>query len=1011
MRIFKKIKASVVCRFGKRMDRFLSKNLFYLHFKISIFDSMKKYLVFIILILTVKLLAGKNDIDSLKALLPTYSGQERVNLLCSISRAYRSIDPNEGIKYAEEGLSEAKKIGYLKGEATSRGLLGSNYVILGNFKMAMVNAKQALQLVNELENEKLEIAATLNLIGIIYYKISDYDNALEYYLMSLKISEEIEHKKGIANSMNNIGSVYSNISKYEEALKYLLKAYEIKQEIGNVRGLATTANNIGIAYAKLSNISKALEYYQISLRLKKENKDYQSYASTLNNMGEMYFDQKNYNEALKYYQEAKTTSQNYKNEQLLAIVLLNIGNSYLEQQKFDSALYYFEISNIQAKKTSAANVEIECYKALSELYSEKGDYKKALEFYKSYTLLKDSIFSKENAERIANMEQQIEIEKQEKEIENYKITQSITQLKISRQRLLIYLFVGVVIFVLFIIIYILHRYQLKNSANRAITTKNNQLRTLADQLQEMDQIKSNFFANISHEFRTPLTLLIGPLTKLIEDSKYPDLNETFKIMLRNAQRQLTLVDQLLDLSKIEAKKMTLKASKGSFNQFVKAILSSFYTLARDKSIELKLIEECNDVEIYFDRDKLSKILSNLISNAIKFTPQKGTIEVILRIEESSDKSLKPDFFILIVKDNGIGISEKHLHHIFDRFYQVDTSSLGIGEGTGVGLALTKELVELHRGEIIAKSQKNLGSEFIVKLPMGKDHLAEHEISDESSNLFYITNQAELKSNGSDKKLIANTGSKNTSVVLVVEDNDDMRLFIADCLNHHFKLIEAKDGIQGLDMAVKYSPDLIISDVMMPNMDGFEFTQKIKENVQTSHIPVIILTAKSNVTSKIIGFEKGADAYLYKPFNTKELLVRVQKLIEQRKNLRKKFERNIFLEPSEVTTTSLDENFLRKATKIIENHIDNPDFNVEQFGSEMAMERNTLYRKLMKLIGQSPSQFIRSIRLKRAAQLLNQNAFPIGEIVFMVGFEKHSYFTDCFKKQFGVPPSAFKAKKI
>jgi signal transduction histidine kinase/DNA-binding response OmpR family regulator len=984
----------------------------YFEFKNSIFESMKKYLALFIFLLAVKFLSGKNDIDSLKALLPTFSGQERVHLLCSLSKAYRSIDPNEGIKYAEEGLSDAKKIGYLKGEATSIRLIGSNYVILGNYKMAMVNARQALQLLKELENEKLEIAATLNLIGIIYYKISDYDNALEYYLMSLKISEEIEHKKGIANSMNNIGNVYSNILKYEEALKYLLKAYEIKQEIGNVRELATTANNIGIAYAKLSNISKALEYYQISLRLKKENKDYQSYASTLNNMGEMYFDQKNYNEALKYYQEAETTSQKYKNDQLLAMIWMNIGYTYLKLQKLDIALNYLEIGKDQAKKTSAANVEIECYKALSELYSDKGDYKKALEFYKSYTLLRDSVFSKQSVERIANMEQQIEIEKQEKEIENYKITQSIAQLKISRQRLLIYLFVGMGIFVIFIIIYLIHRYQLKNSANLAITTKNNQLRTLADQLQEMDEIKSNFFANISHEFRTPLTLLIGPLTKLIENSKYPGLNKTLKLMLRNAQRQLNLVDQLLDLSKIEAKKMTLKASKGTINKFVKAILSSFYTLAKDKGIELKLIEESNDIEIYFDSDKLSKILSNLISNAIKFTLKKGTIEVILSVEQSSDKSLRPDFFKLIVKDNGIGISEKHLHHIFDRFYQVDTSSLGIGKGTGVGLALTKELVELHRGEIIAKSRKNLGSEFIVKLPMGKDHLAEHEISDLSSNLFYNTKKTELKSNGkSDKKPLADNRSKKSSVVLVVEDNEDMRLFISDCLNHDFKLIEAIDGIQGLDMAEKHSPDLIISDVMMPNMDGFEFTKRIKENVQTSHIPVIILTAKSSDTSKITGFEKGADAYLYKPFNTKELIVRVQKLIEQRQNLRKKFERDILIKPSEITTTSLDENFLRKATKIVENNMDNPDFSVEQFGSEMAMERNTLYRKLMKLIGQSPSQFIRSIRLKRAAQLLNQNAFSIGEIVYMVGFEKHSYFTDCFKKQFGVPPSAFKAKKI
>ncbi len=317
-------------------------------------------------------------------------------------------------------------------------------------------------------------------------------------------------------------------------------------------------------------------------------------------------------------------------------------------------------------------------------------------------------------------------------------------------------------------------------------------------------------------------------------------------------------------------------------------------------------------------------------------------------------------------------------------------------------------MELHHGEIEVTSKTDKGTEFIVFLPLGKDHLTEDEIVDPTIGVkhpIYDFDDSSQDFEG-DVSPQQKTISKTSPIILVVEDNQDMRHYIGESLYDEYNLIEAEDGEQGFNQAMKHMPDLIISDVMMSGMDGFELTKKVKEDIRTSHIPVILLTAKAGEESKIKGLETGADAYVNKPFNTKELLVRAKNLIEQRQKLREKFKKNITIDPSEVTVTSVDEDFLRKATGIVEKHMDNPEFSVEQFSSEMSMDRNNLFRKLKKLINQSSSQFIRTIRLKRAAQLLKQKAAPIGEIAYMVGFEKPSYFAECFKKQFGVPPSEY-----
>jgi DNA-binding response OmpR family regulator len=374
-----------------------------------------------------------------------------------------------------------------------------------------------------------------------------------------------------------------------------------------------------------------------------------------------------------------------------------------------------------------------------------------------------------------------------------------------------------------------------------------------------------------------------------------------------------------------------------------------------------------------------------------------------------------DFVQITVKDTGIGIPPEDLPHIFDRFYQAGDAYAKDTQGTGIGLALTKELVELHHGEIEVSSEVGKGTTFTVRLPLGKEHLQPEEIADagyQMPDTGYSSETADIDISGTrDQASGIHSQSPNHQItkspsILIVEDNPDMRTHIRELLDKSYKVVEAVDGEDGLAKAAEINPEMIISDVMMPNMDGFQFCEKIKTDERTSHIPVILLTARASGESKIEGLETGADDYLTKPFDAKELRVRVNNLIEQRRKLQERFRREITVQPGDITVTSIDEKFLQRAINIVEEKISNSDFNIDQFCSEIGMSRPTLNRKLRALTGLSTNEFIRTLRLKRASQLLQQKSATIIEIAYEVGFNNPSYFAECFRKQFGKSPSEY-----
>ena len=523
--------------------------------------------------------------------------------------------------------------------------------------------------------------------------------------------------------------------------------------------------------------------------------------------------------------------------------------------------------------------------------------------------------------------------------------------------------------------------------------------------QELAQKQLSFFVNISHEIKTPLTMIMAPLERMIEmNISNSKVQNQLMLMQRNGERLIKLINQLLDKKKLESGQMYLQASEGNIVSFVQEILLAFDGLAKLKNITLKLKSKCPDVKVWFDNDKLEKVLYNLLSNAIKFTQNWGSITVYITTPDENNKIL------ITVEDNGCGIPPENIDKIFTQFYHYD-NQLKI-EGTGLGLAFSKELMELHHGELNVESlpetlDKNGLTRFYIKLPVGNSHLKETEIADNSRDSEYILSYDQTEKSKAKfdlrKAEILKQGKVDVISMLIVEDNQDVLDFIKTGFENDFEVHTAINGLDGWDKAKEISPDIIISDVMMPGLNGIELCSRLKSDILTSHIPVILLTARTQHIFKMEGLETGADDYVTKPFNFSMLEVRVWNLIETRQKLRERYQKEINLDPQNIEISNLDEAFLKKVLNHIELHIADSELSVEQLSQEVAMSKSLFYKKIKSLTNLSGVEFIRTVRIKRAAQILAQGQLTVNEVAYMVGFLDVNYFRKCFKEQFNYTP--------
>ncbi|MDQ3537101.1 MAG: ATP-binding protein, partial [Bacteroidota bacterium] len=548
-------------------------------------------------------------------------------------------------------------------------------------------------------------------------------------------------------------------------------------------------------------------------------------------------------------------------------------------------------------------------------------------------------------------------------------------------------------------------------ANTKIKLKNKKIMRQARKLKTIDRLKSQFLTNISHEFRTPLTLILNPLEEMIsKGAANPEINGQLSIMNRNARRLLQLINQLLDLSKIESGNMPLQLKQQDIVQHLKSIAFSFDNLAKKHKINYSFNSEEKEIITTFDTDKFEKIIYNLLSNAFKYTPDEGTIHIHIETEYIHKKSLEDTsenkFIKIKISDSGIGITSEHLPFIFNRFYQGDPSLSRKTEGTGIGLSLTKELVEIHGGEISVESNPGQGTCFTILFPIKKisssnisapDHFVQDYILPDTAEDFEFTSE---KFNTSEME--------NVPLLLIVEDNDDLRQLIKRIFSNHFRVEEAINGIEGWHKTIEFIPDLIISDVMMPHKDGLALCHQIKNDAKTCHIPTILLTAKTN--GEEVGLSIGADDYITKPFNAKVLVLKVKNLLNSRLRLRDHIRSELgnLSTKSEVVPDCIhhkDQLFLEEATQIATKYLIDPDFDMETLYRELGMSRTLVYKKLKSLTGLGPNEFVRQIRLNKAAQLLLEKN-SVTEVMHQVGFNHRSYFINCFKKQFNATPSEY-----
>jgi len=537
---------------------------------------------------------------------------------------------------------------------------------------------------------------------------------------------------------------------------------------------------------------------------------------------------------------------------------------------------------------------------------------------------------------------------------------------------------------------VIHREQLKNEMTRN--------RLEAEKWQELNRLKSQFLANISHEFRTPLTLILGMSRQLINEDHNEVVTERSRMQEKHGQRLLRQVNNLLDLSRLDAGHVALAVAQQDIIPLIKGVFHAFESYARQHQIDTELNLETEAAALFYDADKIETVLSNLLSNAFKFTPSGGEVAMVVSLN---------DHLEIQVSDTGPGIEPAHLPYIFDRFYQAGRENETDQRGSGIGLALCHELVRLHHGALTVDSSVGSGTTFQVQLPLGQDHFTDQELGncpDKPPTVNIVVEEAEKRIQTPPP--LTSSSSAEYPLLLVVEDNGDMRAYIREILATDYRIEEAVDGEEGLAKAVEVIPDLIISDVMMPKMDGYTLCDALKSDQRTSHIPVVLLTARSGKESRLTGLKQGADDYLVKPFESDELKIRAKNLIDLRRKLRDHFRQEVLFGTASRDKSSSEEAFIQRVTHVLDRHLQNPELDINVFSREVGLSRSQLHRKLQGITGQSASEFIRSLRLKKAAALLEEKTVSVSDIAYQTGFSNHSYFSKCFRAQFGISPSQY-----
>ncbi len=893
---------------------------------------------------------NKQKIDSLLVIIKNSTSDSITarNYIKLGNQYRRATKPDSAMMYAKKALTYSLRF-------NDPETIGRNYLFMGAVEFYRWNIGDAMGYYQKVDsiltkhnikNRDLYIAhsdrAELYRRSITSdsEKKEAYNNAMFYYKKALVVAQDLKDSIDIGKTYTRIGSVQSNLGNFEEAQKYFNK---VENHYLKYVYLGNYYNDYGSLYLKMGDTINYIKYVKLAYDIKNNGR-----SNFVRALG-----QKEYANALffsKKYDQSITMSK-------------------------QSADFFASLDPPDYGRLSGI------YKNLSDVYRKIGDYKNAYQYIILNEIVDDSIANRDRKDKAKELETKYQTEKKEQEIALLQAQNETVEAQKKNQRNLLLGGLGLTS-IAGIFLFLGFR-------NRKKTN---------DKLRELDTMKSSFFENISHEFRTPLSLIAGPIEKQL---RKPDIDTSEKknlsIAKRNTKRLLTLVDQLLDLSKVEAGHFKLNVQQGDLELFLRSLTSSFSYLAQENNQEYTSAIDIPENTYYFDADALEKIITNLISNALKYSPDGESIVITSAIENQ-----KLQF---TTQNSGATLSEEALQTIFNRFARTDEQTAG----TGIGLALSKELVSLHKGTIHAKSEHNT-TIFTITIPVTESAFTN---SEKTTGVMEISAFAKAETTTSKEEIVqeeVDIFSKDTNpILLIVDDNADLRTYVSSLFEDQYTIHTAQDGQEGFEVASSIVPDLIITDLMMPKDDGITLTRNCKASETTSHIPIVMLTAKAGDENQLIGLETGADAYITKPFNTEILKTTTHNLLETRKRLQERFSQEVVLIPKDIAVNSADERFLDNLKEIVDTQIIESDFTTESFSKALGMSRMQLHRKLKALTGLSATEFIRSQRLKLAAQLLKKSDINVSQVGYAVGFNNHSYFTKCFKEHYGVSPSDY-AKK-
>lgn len=909
----------------------------------------------------------------------SYLTDETCKVIDSVIRVTQGIDSLSML--LDNYTIDGNKYGMMRANKE----LGKRYRETAKFNEAIIYHRQALELAQQL-CDTVEIIQIYNQIGTNFRRMGIMDEASTYHYKALALCEQYNDKnsyvalKNRVVSLNGIGNVQLSMENYNAAITAFRQALSGEQQLNSELGQAINYANIGAIFEKQGMIDSAWIYYRRSMLHNQAARSNLGISLCHTYFGNLLEKDKQWDNAIREYRSAydlmeKSQDRWHWIESCIALARVNINKGDMI-----SAQKYLKRAFHTAKEIQSREHLREVYR-LNYLYYEKlGDCHKALENYKLSREYADSVSNIENTAHLQNVRVNFEKEKSSRELaliqENYRMEQ-------RTKNIILFASISILLLTIIVIGFLLYVVRIKSKTQKI--------------MRHMETVRSKFFTNITHEFRTPLTVILGIAKRLSEKTgKDQEYIASLQTIIHQGDHLLNLVNQLLNISKVRSSIEEPDWRTGDIVAFIRMIVENFQIFAQQKHLDLIFVPQQTFLQVDFVPEYFRKIIHNLLSNALKYTPRGGRIFITTTQEKNN--------VLIQIADSGGGIDKQDLPHIFETFYQGHNSCMDMG--TGVGLSLAHQMVETMGGQITVKSAIGKGTVFSVMLPLkhGASQWGKWVPSEPDKNIipfFTIPNPSLHETESS---------NQDTITILLVEDNQDVAFYIGDLLKDRYRLLYAREGKEGLEKAIEYMPDLILTDLMMPGMNGFDLCREIRNSIVLNHIPIIIITAKSEDMDRVQGIEAGADAYLLKPFNTDELYVRIAKLLEQRRILREKYSHALHNNCTEtVKLFPADQVFIDRLTDIIYSQISDTSLNSDKIAEKMCMSKSQLNRKVRVITDNNTTVYITHIRMEKAKRMLSSNDMPIGDIAIQCGFEDVGYFGRVFKQTFRMTPSQYRKK--